>query len=322
MNRPKTAYITGKILFSLSIDALRCQDFAIRYLYFKGGASGIARALALQLLSQGWHVFISDRNVDLARQFVDEHNSRSNLPTLHHVECDTTSWDSQLSAFQAALKALGGRIDFVAPIAGIGEKKWLPSFEEMARQGPDGGFVKPDLTVIDVDLTGVLYTIALAVQQFQRQEPALWSATSSSQYRGKIGLVASVCGFYCVPSLPIYTAAKHALIGLTRSYGALLKDESITLNALAPNVVRTSISSSTFYDQMEKQGLLTPMETVLEAFKDMVEGSDSGAVYECGPDSEWSKRPRTEYLDAKSGYCCDLLLERARKLHYDVEEAS
>jgi NAD(P)-dependent dehydrogenase (short-subunit alcohol dehydrogenase family) len=276
----------------------------------------------LQLLSQGWHVFISDRNTDLARQFADEHNSRSNLSTLHYAQCDTTSWDSQLSAFQAALKVLGGRIDFVAPIAGIGEKKWLPSFEEMGRREPGEDFVKPDLGVIDVDLTGVLYTIALAVQQFRRQDPAPWSATSQGQYRGKIGLVASVCGFYCVPSLPIYTAAKHALIGLTRSYGALLKIEGVTLSALAPNVVRTGISSSTFYDQMEKQGLLTPMEGVLDAFNDMVKGSDSGAVYECGPNGRWSKRPHTKFLDVKSGQCCDLLLGRARGLHFDTKEAS
>jgi NAD(P)-dependent dehydrogenase (short-subunit alcohol dehydrogenase family) len=322
MDRPKTAYITGTVPFSILIDSLRYQNSANRCLHSPGGASGIARALTLQLLSQGWHVFISDRNVDLARHFADEHNSSSTLPTLHYAQCDTTSWDSQLSAFQAALVALGGRIDFVAPIAGIGEKKWLPSFEEMRRRGPGGEFVQPDLGVIDVDLTGVLYTIALAVQQFQSQDPAPWSVNVQHQYRGKIGLVASVCGFYCVPSLPIYTAAKHALIGLTRSYGALLKNENITLSALAPNVVRTSISSSTFYDQMEKQGLLTPMESVLKAFNDMVEGNDSGAVYECGPDGGWSKRPRTKYLDAKSGQCCDLLLERARGLHYDIEKAS
>jgi NAD(P)-dependent dehydrogenase (short-subunit alcohol dehydrogenase family) len=83
----------------------------------------------------------------------------------------------------------------------------------MAKAGVDGEFAKPDLSVVDVDLTGVLYTIALAIQQFRRQDPVPWSSSiSKKQYRGKIGLVASVCGFYCVPSLPIYTAAKHALV--------------------------------------------------------------------------------------------------------------
>jgi NAD(P)-dependent dehydrogenase (short-subunit alcohol dehydrogenase family) len=185
----------------------------------------------------------------------------------------------------------------------------------MAQAG-DGEFAKPDLSVLDVDLTGVLYTIALAIQQFRRQDPLPWSSSASKkQYRGKIGLVASVCGFYCVPSLPIYTAAKHALIGLTRSYGVLVKEEGMVLSAVAPNVVRTGISSSAFYDKMEEEGMLTPMESVLEAFKEIVEGDGSGVVYECGPKGGVVVRQGSEYLDEESGKCCELLLERGRGLH-------
>jgi NAD(P)-dependent dehydrogenase (short-subunit alcohol dehydrogenase family) len=183
----------------------------------------------------------------------------------------------------------------------------------MGAAGPGGEFVKPDLSVVDVDLTGVLYTIGLAVQQFRRQDAIAWS---KGEYRGKIGLVASVCGFYCVPSLPIYTAAKHALIGLTRSYGVLLQDADIVLSAVAPNVVRTGISSSVFYDALEKEGMLTPMEGVLEAFKQILEGDGNGVVYECGPKGGVVVRKGAEYLDEESGRCCDLLLERGRGLHF------
>jgi NAD(P)-dependent dehydrogenase (short-subunit alcohol dehydrogenase family) len=257
---------------------------------------------------------ISDLNIDLAQKFADEHNAGVKAPSLFYVECDTFSWDSQLSAFQTALRVLGGRIDFVAPIAGIGEKKWLPTFDVMGKARGDE-FAKPDLSVIDVDVTGVLYTIALAVQQFRRQEPVSWLASSGVKYRGKIGLVASVCGFYCVPSLPIYTAAKHALIGLTRSYGVLLKDEGMTLGAVAPNVVRTSISSGAFYDQMEEQGLLTPMDGILDAFTDMLQTDGSGEIYECGTKGGWTKRRGAEYLDTESERCCELLLQRGMALH-------
>ena len=137
--------------------------------------------------------------------------------------------------------------------------------------------------------------------------------------RGTIGLVASVCGFYCVPSLPIYTAAKHALIGLTRSYGALLKDEGITVNAVAPNVVRTGISAEEFYESLEKERLLTPMDGLMGAFDDMLAKGKSGVVYECGAKGGWTVREGTAYLDEKSGRCCDLLKERGRKLHYGQE---
>lgn len=284
---------------------------------FIGGASGIARALTSLLLSQGWNVCISDLNNAAAKEFANEQNSKAGSTTLHYTECNTASWDSQVSAFQTALNVLGGRIDFVAPIAGIGEKSWLPTFEQLSRVGPDGDFTKPDLSVIDVDLTGVLYTIALAVQQFHRQEPTSWSETSSDQHRGKIGLVASVCGFYCVPSLPIYTAAKHALIGLTRSYGVLLKDEGITLSAVAPNVVRTNISSGVFYDHMDQEGLLTPMDGVLDAFMQMIGSGESGKVYECGPNGGWVEKEGAEFLDEESRKCCVLLEGRARYLRHD-----
>lgn len=259
---------------------------------------------------------ISDLNTAAAKEFANEQNNKTGSTKLHYTECSIASWDSQVSAFQTALKVLGGRIDFVAPIAGIGEKPWLPTFEQLCRVGPDGDFAKPNLSVIDVDLTGVLYTIALAVQQFHRQEPRSWSETSSDQHRGKIGLVASVCGFYCVPSLPIYTAAKHALIGLTRSYGVLLKDEGMTLSAVAPNVVRTNISSGVFYDHMNQKGLLTPMDGVLDAFAQMISSGDSGKVYECGPKGGWVEKEGAEYLDEESRKCCVLLEERARHLHH------
>ncbi|CAO2651604.1 Nn.00g041740.m01.CDS01 [Neocucurbitaria sp. VM-36] len=286
MTRPKTAYITG-------------------------GSSGIARALTLHLLSKGWHVFIADRNITEAKQLAAKFNTTSTV--CHYTECDTTSWESQLSAFQTALQVLGERVDFVAPIAGIGERKWLP-FPSDTKAMNEGEFTKPDLEVIDVDLTGVLYSIALAVQQFRRQDAIEWGKGQKS--RGKIGLVASVCGFYCVPSLPLYTAAKHALVGLTRSYGRLLQGEDITLNAVAPNVVRTSISSDTFYDAMERRGLLTPMEGLMDAFGDMLESEESGYIYECGPKGGWVKREGVEYLDEESKKCCELLWERANALHY------
>jgi NAD(P)-dependent dehydrogenase (short-subunit alcohol dehydrogenase family) len=231
---------------------------------------------------------------------------------LRAVYCDTSSWDSQVAAFRRAIywrASGGGRIDFVAPIAGIGERPWIPFREESLRSKAQE-FTKPDLTILDVDLTGVLYTVALALQHFRRQ------TRTEDGLLGRIGLVASVCGLYCVPSLPIYTAAKHALVGLTRSYGKLLVEEGITLNAIAPNVVQTSISSPVFYEKLAKENLLTPMDGLLDAFKTVLDSNCSGEVFECGPAGGWTKREAIEYLDKESEEVCKLLNVRARTLHY------
>jgi NAD(P)-dependent dehydrogenase (short-subunit alcohol dehydrogenase family) len=173
----------------------------------------------------------------------------------------------------------------------------------------DGDFKEPDLSTVDVDLKGVMYTVGLAVQQFRRQEK------NAQGFRGKIGVVASVCGFYCIPTLPIYTAAKHGVVGLVRTYGKLLPEEDITFNAVCPNIVETGISTSAFYNIVREAGLLVDMKGVIEAFEDLLGGEASGEVYEVGPKGGWVKREGAEYLDEESKRSCELLVERGRPLH-------
>jgi len=105
-------------------------------------------------------VCIVDQDVSNAKSTI----SRLSSPDSHlAVECNVADWDSQRQAFEQAIKAFG-RIDHVYPIAGIGEKKFMPNDPS----NPE--FVKPMLSVIDIDLTGVIYTASLAVQQMRRQE--------------------------------------------------------------------------------------------------------------------------------------------------------
>lgn len=88
------------------------------------------------------------------------------------LQIDVCLWESQLSTFKSAVDH-AGRIDYVFPIAGIGEKQFLlnnPNAED---------FVKPNLEVLDADLNGVLYTVSLAIQQFRRQDK------DANGFRGK-----------------------------------------------------------------------------------------------------------------------------------------
>jgi NAD(P)-dependent dehydrogenase (short-subunit alcohol dehydrogenase family) len=233
-------------------------------------------------------------------QALASHYNTAGTTKLHTTKCDTTSWESQVDAFKTALSLLGGRIGFVAPVAGIAERRWIPVDSDKSETAAEE-FTKPDSSVMDVNLTGVMYTVALAVQHFRRQE------TGPGNIRGRIGLVASICGFYSIPSAPIYTATKHALVGLTRTYGTLLTDERIVLSAVAPNLVRTSIREPAYYDSLEQQGLLTPMEGVMSAFEAILDSKEGGLVYECGPRGGWTKREGVEYLDKESEVLCKML---------------
>ncbi|KAK3112531.1 hypothetical protein LTR53_011114 [Teratosphaeriaceae sp. CCFEE 6253] len=278
--------------------------------YVTGGASGIGRAVTEMLVARGIKVAIADMNLAGAESVAASLNTahkQTDLVTAHQL--NAADWESQLSVFEKVIELFDGRIDLVYPIAGIGEQEFLPN-------DPKKGFVKPNLGCLDVDLNGFLYTASLAIQQMRRQEKG------EDGLRGKIATVASVCGFYCVPTLPIYTAAKHAVVGFVRSFGKYLPEEDITLNAVCPNVVRTNISVSAFYDGLETQGLLTPMKGVIDAFEQFLDGKESGECLEAGPKGNVVRRAPAEHLDDETKRIMEMLYHRGRPLHQPVAESS
>ncbi|KAF2104184.1 glucose 1-dehydrogenase [Rhizodiscina lignyota] len=264
--------------------------------YITGGASGIGKAVVRMLVEKGIKVCIADRDEAGIKAAISELGDKGK--SIMSVKVDAADWDSQVQAFDKAVTEFG-RIDYVLPVAGIGERRWL-------KKDQTEKWTKPDLTVIDVNLTGLIYTVALAIQQFRRQEP------NDFGFRGKIMAVASVCGFYAIPTIPVYTASKHGVAGFVRCYGKYLPEEKITINAVCPNVVKTHISTGVFYDRVDKLGYLTPMETLLDAFQaQMGDSQMSGELLECGPVGKYAIRKVPEYLDEPSGILCDIVRERS-----------
>jgi NAD(P)-dependent dehydrogenase (short-subunit alcohol dehydrogenase family) len=84
-------------------------------------------------------VFIADRDLAGAKAFAEEINQKEQ-GNAAAAEVDVADWEQQVRAFDAAIAAFG-RIDYVYPIAGIGEKRWLPSTINPS------GWEKPDLSV-------------------------------------------------------------------------------------------------------------------------------------------------------------------------------
>lgn len=102
--------------------------------------------------------------------------AESNTASAQHVWTsivDVSDWDSQREAFETALQVFKGRIDYVFPIAGIGERRSFPN------RPNSKGFEKPDLKVIEIDELGVIYTVSLAIQHFRRVQ------RSASGFKGK-----------------------------------------------------------------------------------------------------------------------------------------
>ena len=87
------------------------------------------------------------------------------------------------------------------------------------------------------------------------------------------------------------------------------------MNAVNPNVIRTNISTGAFYDKLEAQGLLTPIDGVIQAFEWMLgDNMVSGEIFEIPPKGGFVKRDPPAYLDKQSEDVCEALYHRARPL--------
>ena len=147
------------------------------------------------------------------------------------------------SAFTKALNTFD-RIDYVFPIAGLTERQVIPKPSDQKDVRKDG-FVKPDMTVLDVNLTGMINLILIAVQAFRSQEARQElggmkgkgrclrvSIYRDIALRNVVVCVASTCGLYAMPGVPIYTASKQSVTSITFSQG--LADNSLAAWLVLP----------------------------------------------------------------------------------------
>ncbi|OAA62799.1 NAD(P)-binding domain protein [Niveomyces insectorum RCEF 264] len=256
-----------------------------------GGGSGIGRAMARYFVDQGYgHVAILDVNEAAGTAVAAELTAApQQATTVRFVRCNVASWDDQAAAF-AAVHAAAGRIDVVMANAGISEGG-ASSLVAAARAENDAGETppaQPSLRTLDVNLTGVIYTVHLAIHYLKKNAP------SADGGRGSIVCTASNAGLYPFPVAPLYAASKAAVIGLVRSLALPLAPAQIQINALAPAVLETNITDKTLFANM----IMTPMTTLVRGVDELVrDATHSGDVAEIHGD-RITYRPPTEYVDA------------------------
>lgn len=116
--------------------------------------------------------------------------------------------------------AFGGRLDVVVANAGI--SNWGRFWELSDDQW---------LTMIDINLTGIWRTLKAAVPHM-----------ISAGHGGSIITVSSVAGIKALPGQAHYSAAKHGVVGLTKSAAIELGEYGIRVNSVHPWGVATPMA--------------------------------------------------------------------------------
>ena len=189
-----------------------------------GGAQGFGRAITERFLDSGASVSLWDLDAALVTATAGELSVKGRV---HAVAVDV----SKLAAIEAAtaetVQAFGG-IDILVANAGITG----PNFKTW--EYPPEDFVR----VVEVDLLGVFYCCRAIVPIMRAQK------------YGRIVAISSVAGKEGNPNASAYSAAKAAVIALTKSLGKELATENIAVNCITPAAAKTRI-----FNQMSQSHL-------------------------------------------------------------------
>ena len=200
-----------------------------------GGARGIGRAIARELVSDGASVIILDRAYpDDFEAFAAPLRSGGRVLTPKTVDITDTSAVEKICE-EVATEF--GRIDLLVNNAGITRDRILP---RMSEQEWD--------SVLAVNLKGAFNTIRVVARTMMRQR------------RGRIVNISSVVGLIGNVGQANYAASKAGLFGLTKSVAKELAGRNITVNCVAPGFVETEMTAVLNEEQRAQLLALVPLK--------------------------------------------------------------
>jgi NAD(P)-dependent dehydrogenase (short-subunit alcohol dehydrogenase family) len=259
-----------------------------------GGASGIGAAFARHWALNGANIIVGDLNHTLGQSLIAHLRTSTANPHHHFLGLNVKSWTSQLAFFEQAVRlSPHGGIDCVVANAGVSlaEESFAfeqpPDYHALIAQGRSPSPPAPKLAILDVNLTGVLYTTNLAHAYLPlnpgsakcslTSTPQSSSTTATPNHRDRhLLLLGSLAGLQPLPTQSLYGISKHAVTGLFRNLRITSPiKQGIRVNMLCPYFTATPILGVTG-NALLAGGAPSEIDSVVEAATRFV--ADRGIV--------------------------------------------
>jgi 3-hydroxybutyrate dehydrogenase len=196
-----------------------------------GSTSGIGQAMASALAEQGVNVVLNGfgepAKIEADRAALA---ARTGVKVLYHG-ADMTKPEEIADLIGFAQRELG-RLDILVSNAGVQHVAAVDEF-------PDAKWDQ----IIAINLTSVFHGAKHALPIMK------------AQGRGRIVNIASAHGLVASPFKSAYVAAKHGVVGFTKSCALEVARAGITVNAICPGYVKTPLVEMQIGDQARTRGI-------------------------------------------------------------------
>jgi NAD(P)-dependent dehydrogenase (short-subunit alcohol dehydrogenase family) len=180
-----------------------------------GAAGGIGAAVSRQLAARGARVVLLDTNAEAGEALA---RSLGGL----FVRCDVSDRGAWQSAVQTCIGSIGipDYVHLNAGVMSVGAREGFLPLEAL----PLSNYRR----IVGVNLDGVVFGLQAVLPHMRERG-------------GAITVTASMVGLIPLPVDPMYSATKHALVGLVRSVAAAMPGAPVRVNAICPGGVDTAI---------------------------------------------------------------------------------
>ncbi len=195
-----------------------------------GGSRGIGRAIVLELAERGCNVVFTYNSNEQAAKEVETLANEKGVKAIA-VKADAASFTEAEKVVQTAIENFSG-VDILVNNAGITKDNLLLRMSENDFD-----------SVINANLKSVFNYTKAALKPMM-----------SKRY-GKIINLTSVVGIIGNPGQSNYVASKAGVIGFTKSAAKELASRNINVNAVAPGLILSDMTSA--LNEKQKEAILT-----------------------------------------------------------------